>query len=310
MLVEEELARLSPDRDMLLTVGVFDGVHLGHKRLISQLVARARGHDLLSGVVTFRQHPIEFLSPDTRLPYLTNLAEKTNLLKNEGVDTVVAVSFTQELAELSARQFLSLLKKHLRMRGLVVGPDFALGRAREGNASALHKLGREMGFSVAVIPIVKANGEVVSSTVIRQALAEGDMKRVATLLERLFSLKGRVISGAGRGLKLGFPTANLEVDSKQALPPEGVYATWAYVDNEIRPSMTSIGRRPTFDGNKLTIETYILDYRGNLYGRELRIDFVERLREEKRFDSVEGLKRQIAEDIERGRAILNAQLKH
>jgi len=309
MRVEEELAELSSEKDMLLTIGVFDGVHLGHKYLISQLKERARQQNLLSGVVTFRQHPLEVLSPQTELPYLTNLEEKVNLLKKEGVEAVITLSFTPELAQLSASQFVSLLKKYLRMRGLVIGPDFALGRDREGNADTLRKLGQEMGFSVTVIPPVKINGEIVSSTAIRNALANGDMKRVVSLIGRPFSLQGRVTTGAGRGLKLGFPTANLEIDPKQTLPPEGIYATWAYIDGKAYQSVTNIGRRPTFGGNGRTVETYILNYRGNLYGRELKIELVERLRGEKRFDTVEELKKQITEDVKRGKAVLDSRTR-
>ncbi len=307
MQVEEELAKLPPEKDMLLTIGVFDGVHLGHKYLISQLTERARQQNLLGGVVTFSQHPQEVLSPQTKLPFLTNITEKVKLLKDEGVDAVIALSFTSELAGLSAREFVSLLKKYLRMRGLIIGPDFALGRNREGNADTLRVLGQDMNFSVTVIPPLRGSGEVVSSTAIRNALADGNMKRVLNLLGRSFSLQGRVTTGVGRGLKLGFPTANLEIDPKQALPADGVYATWAYIDDKPHQSVTNIGRRPTFGGNRRTVETYILNYHGNLYGRELRIEVVERLRNEKRFDAVEELKEQMAEDVKQGIALLNSQ---
>jgi len=306
MLIEKELAELSPEKDMLLTIGVFDGVHLGHKYLISQLMEHTKQQDLLSGVVTFRHHPREALSSQTKLPYLTSLTEKVNLLKNEGVDAVIILSFTHELAQLSARQFVGLLKKHLRMRGLIIGPDFALGRNREGSSDTLHTLGQDMNFSVAVIPPVRANGKVVSSTAIRNALTEGDVKRVTNLIGRSFSFCGGVTAGVGRGLELGFPTANLEVDPKQAIPAEGVYATWAYIDGKAYQSMTNIGRRPTFSGDERTVETYILDYHGNLYESELKIDIVERLRSEKRFDTVEGLKKQIAEDVRQGIAVLDS----
>ncbi len=177
-LKEFSQAELSPEKDTLLTIGVFDGVHLGHKYLLAQLTGRARQQNLLSGVVTFRQHPQGVLSPRTKLPYLTNLAEKVSLLKNEGVDAVIVLSFTRKLAQLSASQFVGLLKKHLRMRGLVIGPDFVLGRSREGNADMLRKLGQDMNFSVTVITPMMVNGEVISSTAIRDALAIGDMKKV------------------------------------------------------------------------------------------------------------------------------------
>ena len=307
MQVEKELARVSPKKDMLLTIGVFDGVHLGHKYLLSQLKEQARQQNLLSGVVTFRQHPQEVLAPQTKLSFLTDPAERTNLLKNEGIEVIITLSFTHELAQLSTRQFISLLKNYLGMRGMVVGPDFALGQNREGNIDALRTLAQDKDFSVTVVPPIMINGEVVSSTAIRNALADGDMKRVHNLVGRPFSLHGRVISGAGRGIKLGFPTANLDINSQQALPAEGVYATWAYIDDKAYHSMTNIGKRPTFGGNERTVEAYVLNYHSDLYGHELRIDIIERLRSEKQFHTEEELKKQIAEDIKQGRAILNSR---
>ncbi len=307
MQVEKELAQLSPQKDTLLTIGVFDGVHLGHKYLISQLKKCASEQGLLSGVVTFRQHPQEVLLPQTKLPFLTSLAQRISLLKDEGVEVIAVLSFNCELAQLSPRQFLSLLKKYLRMRGLVVGPDFALGRNREGNTNTLRALGQDMNFSVSVVPPVMINGERVSSTAIRKALAEGDMGRVHNLFGRYFNLSAPVISGAGRGKGLGFPTANLDVDPKQALPADGVYATWVYIDNGCYHSVTNIGRRPTFDGNQRTVEVYVLDYHSDLYRRNLRIDVIERLRGEKQFNTAQELARQIAEDVKQGKAILNSR---
>jgi len=307
MQIEEELGELSPEKDMLLAIGVFDGVHLGHKYLLSQLMEHARQQNLLSGVVTFRQHPQEVLSPQTRLPFLTDLAGRINLLRNEGVDAIVTLSFTSELAQLSARQFVSLLKRYLKMRGLVIGPDFTLGRNREGNTNSLRTLGQDMNFTVAVIPPVTINGEVVSSTAIRNALANGDMKRVLSLAGRPFSLGGRVTSGTGRGLKLGFPTANLDIAAEQALPADGVYATWAYINGRTYQSMTNVGKSPTFGGSQRTVEVYVLDYHSDLYGHELKIDVMAQLRSEERFDTVDELKKQITEDIKQGRAILNSR---
>jgi len=299
MQVVEELAKLSPNTGMILTIGVFDGVHLGHKSLISQLTGQAKRHDMLSGVVTFCQHPQEVLSPSTKLPRLTSLAERTSLLRKEGVDEVIILTFSPELAELSARQFVSLLKKYLRMQGLVIGPDFALGKNREGNASVLHSLGLDMDFSVTAIPPIKINGEAVSSTAIRNALANGDIKRVYNLLGRYFSMEGQVIAGTHRGVEFGFPTVNLDVDTEQALPLDGVYSTWAHIDDKVYESMTNISKHPTFGSNERTVEVYIFDYHGNLCDRELRIDIVERLCSEKKFHSVEKLKKQITEEIKK-----------
>jgi len=307
MQVEKELAGQSPEKDTLLTVGVFDGVHLGHQYLISQLTKHAREQNLLSGVVTFRQHPQEIMSPQTGLPFLTDLDQRINLLKNEGVEAIFTLSFTPELSRLSAREFVGLLKRYLRMRGLVIGHDFALGQNREGDETALRKLGKEMDFSVKVVRAKLVNAELVSSTAIRKALADGDMKRVHRLIGRNFGFGGGVVTGAHRGKELGFPTANIEVNPGQALPPDGVYATWAYIDGQAYPSMTNIGQRPTFGNNERTVEVYVLDYQSNLYGHELRIDLIDRLRDEKKFNSVQELKDQIAEDIKQGRAILSRQ---
>ncbi len=306
MLVEEELALFHPKQDMLLAIGVFDGVHRGHKYLLSQLVEKARYEGLLSGVVTFKQHPREVLAPGTVLPYLTTLEQKVDLLREGGIDRVISLSFTPELAQLTAREFITLLRKHVRMAGLVVGPDFALGRGREGNIDVIRELGKEMGFSVTVVSPKLIGGEIVSSTTIRNALSEGDMEKVTRLLGRPFFLQSTVVTGAGRGTGLGFPTANLEIEQRQALPPDGVYATWAYVNGNAYQSMTNIGIRPTFGVNERNIEVFLLNYNGNIYDKTLKIGIVTRLRDEKRFDNIEALKKQIEEDVKRGKAILNS----
>lgn len=307
MSLEEELARLSPIKETLLSVGVFDGVHLGHKYLLKQLTRQAREQNLISAVVTFKQHPQAVLSPQTKLPFLTSLEQRIRLIKNEGVRAVITLSFTLEIAQMSALEFVSLLKKHLRMCGLIIGPDFALGRNREGNIDTLRSLGQSMDFKVTVVPPATINGEVISSTAVRNALARGDMKKVRDMSGRYFSLEGRVITGSGRGIELGFPTANLDIDLKQALPKDGVYATWSYIDNHARQSVTNIGKRPTFSENKRTIEVHILNYHGDLYRQELKIDIIERLRGEKKFSTAEELKKQITEDVRRARVILKGE---
>jgi riboflavin kinase/FMN adenylyltransferase len=265
---------------------------------------------LLSGVITFKQHPRELLSPHSRPSYLITLAEREQLLKNEGIDLVVPLSFTKELANLTAREFVSLLIKYLHMRGLVIGPDFALGKNREGNAKTLGDLGKELGFTVTSVDPKKIDGDVASSTAIRNALAEGNMQKVTKLLGHPFSLHGKVTTGEHRGVGLGFPTANIEVETQHALPPDGVYATWAYIGDKVYQSMTNIGKRPTFGAhNKRTVEVFILSYDQDLYGKDLRIELIERLRGERKFENPEALKRQINEDVKRGREILDAAAK-
>lgn len=305
MSVEEELAGLTPQKGMLLTIGVFDGVHLGHKYLLSELVEQARLKDLISGVVTFKQHPQRLLKPQSSLPFLTNLPQKIKLLKDEGVEAIITLSFTLELAQTGTHQFVSLLQKYLRMCGLVLGPDFTLGRNKEGNVAVLRALGQSMNFGLTVVPEITINGEVVSSTAIRNTLSRGNMRKVHDMLGRYFSLEGRVISGTGRGVELGFPTANLDIDPEWALPADGIYATWTYIENQRYQSVTNIGKRPTFGESEQTVEVYILNFQGNLYRHELKIDIIKRLRREQRFDTIEELKKQIEGDIKQARAILN-----
>jgi riboflavin kinase/FMN adenylyltransferase len=304
MLVEAELAKFSPKRGTLLTIGVFDGVHLGHRHLMAKLTELARKQGLQSGVITFSQNPKEVLAPKSQLPFLTDIERRIELIKDEGVNEVIPLTFTPELAALSPKEFLSPLKKRLNMKGLVVGPDFALGKNREGNTDVLRQLGQEMGFSLTVVPPLKIDDEVVSSTAIRQALAEGDMRRAQKLMGRPFRLHGRVVRGDKRGVELGFPTANLEIKAEQALPVDGVYTSRVFIDSQAYPAMTNIGTNPTFGGDKRLVEVYLLDYRGDLYERELAVEIIERLRGEIKFESPEELKKQIAEDVKRGKATL------
>jgi riboflavin kinase/FMN adenylyltransferase len=306
VLVEEELARFSSDKESVLTIGVFDGVHLGHQLLLAELLKQSKKRGMISGVVTFRHNPERLLSHHNKLPFLTDIEERLELLKQEGVKIVIPLSFTPELAQLGAREFIILLQKYLKMRGLVTGEDFALGKEREGDIENLKKLGKSMNFDVTVVPPLKINGETVSSTTIRKALAAGDMVKVRELLGRPFDLTGKVVTGYGRGVSLGFPTANLEVASEHVLPPDGVYAGRAYLNGNVYPSMINIGKNPTFGVNKRTVEAHLIDYHGDLYGTDLQLDVVARIREEMKFDNIEELQKQVAEDIIRGKAILDA----
>jgi riboflavin kinase/FMN adenylyltransferase len=304
MRVEEELKELTPHGETVLTVGVFDGVHLGHRRLIEYVRRQAMLKDCVPGVVTFRSHPLHTMSPESPLSYLTSLKERIELIQQLGIELIVPLSFDRELAGLSARQFLVLLQTHLKMRGLVVGPDFALGRNREGDVFALHTLGKELGVWVEVVHPEVINGDVVSSTVIRQALSRGDISKVNRLLGRCFALSGKIARGIGRGKQLGFPTANLAVGSDQAIPADGVYATKAQLTGRVYDSVTNIGKRPTFGSGERTVEVYLVDFDGVAYDEQLRIEFVERLRAEKRFETPDELKTQMKNDVEKALPIL------
>lgn len=308
-----DLSSFTPERETLLTIGVFDGVHLGHRHLIRKLIQRAAEGNFLSGVVTFNSNPKAVLSPRTKLARLTTPEERARLLKSLGVDLVVPITFTTEVAALSAREFVLYLKKYLKLRGLVIGPNFALGRGREGNVATLQTLGQELGFTVEVVKPLLVEDTLVSSTAVREALARGDMKTTTKLLGRYFSLTGLVAGGFERGHGiLGFPTANIQLEQEQALPEDGVYATLAHVEDKVYQSVTNIGVKPTFGKGERTVEVHILDFTGDLYGRKLTIELVERLRAEVKFAGPEELAAQIKEDVEQAKTVLklSAGAKH
>jgi riboflavin kinase / FMN adenylyltransferase len=295
--IEKELAGLTPTRPTLVSVGVFDGLHLGHQTLIKRLVDECRSREILSAVVTFRQHPMSLLEPNVVVPALTSLTERVRLIRQMGVDIIVTLNFTHELAEMGAQPFVLLLQQHLKMHGMILGWDFALGRHREGSLAALHDLGERLGFTTEIVGPVKLGGEVISSTSIRKALTAGDIAKANAMLGRPFSLEGTVVSGEGRGTALGFPTANLDLDPALALPSDGVYATFAHLDGANKPSATFIGTKHTFGGTERVVEVHIIGHSGELYRRTLRIDIMERLRGVEKFPNPEQLITQINKDV-------------
>ncbi|NPA91189.1 MAG: bifunctional riboflavin kinase/FAD synthetase [Chloroflexi bacterium] len=290
-----------------VTIGNFDGVHLGHQHLIRHVVEDARAHGRVPAVVTFQPHPRLVLHPGERMAYISSWEERLALLEAVGVEVVAVVRFNLQVAQMAARTFTQELVSRLGMESLWVGPDFALGRNREGTVDRLRELGQEQGFSVHVVPPFLLDGEPVRSNYIRELVGEkGDVRRAARLLGRYFTLSGIVIHGDGRGAQLGVPTANLAFAPNRLIPANGVYATWVYLNGERWPGATNVGYRPTVAGSNptRTVETHIIGLQRNLYYRALRLEFVERLREERRFDSVSALKAQIREDVAEAARIL------
>lgn len=297
MSIDKELADINPSAGTLLTIGVFDGVHLGHQHLLKHLRDKASDMGLPCAVITFKAHPQSVLTSGRPVVWLTELRERIRLIKDQGIDTVIALSFTKEVKDLSASDFIHKLHEHFNLKGLVVGPDFAMGKGREGDISKLEELGREIGFSVEVMPPFLIGSEVVRSSGIRKALTEGDVAKAGRFLGRPFVIKGKVITGEGRGRTLGYPTVNLELDPDMAIPKDGVYATITRVDDWSMPSVTNIGTRPTFGVGKRTKETHILNFGGNLVGEMIEVSFIDRLRDETKFSGEEQLKEQIKLDI-------------
>jgi riboflavin kinase/FMN adenylyltransferase len=311
-LAREELSRAAPGRPSAVTIGKFDGVHRGHQHLVGLLRERAREAGLASVVVTLHPHPVSVLRPGTKITYLCSLEERVDLLRALGVDSVAVLSFTSELAQLSYRDFLALLIEQLDLRMLLVGPDLALGRDREGSVDALRALGDERGFQVDVVELLMEDAAKVGSGAVRDALAAGGMETVNGLLGRPFALRGPVVRGDERGAGIGFPTANIAVAPDLALPSLGVYVTRAYLGEATYRSVTNVGHRPTFAGGseRPTIETHLLDFEGDCYERELRIEFLHRLREERRFAGPAELVAQIRKDVEAGRAYFAEEERH
>ena len=307
-LARRELARVAPGRPSAVTIGVFDGVHRGHQHLVASLCERARAEGLAAVALTFNPHPRTVLRPGSAVTYLTSLEERVELLQALGLDAVGVLAFTSELAQLSPRDFLALLVDELDMRLLMVGPDFAMGRNRSGTIGVMRQVGEELGFNVEVAPLLAEDGEKVGSSSVRQALSQGDVALVARLLGRPFSLRGPVVAGDRRGRTLGFPTANIAIGLDRALPEYGVYVTRAFVGETAYESCTSIGIRPTFDVEpRPTVETFILDFDEDVYGQEMRIDLLERLRGELKFESVDDLVAQMHRDIEDTRAYFRSE---
>ena len=304
MQVIDELSKAELNYDSVLTIGAFDGIHLGHQHLIARLVQQARDTNRLAGLVTFHPHPSVVLAHRTAAKYLTTPGEKIAILSTLGLDLVALLPFNQEMARTPARQFVARICRYLRMKELWVGADFALGHNREGDVKALREMGREMGFTVHAIEPLLWEGQVISSTWIRSLVRRGQVEEAAHLLNRYPSLSGEVVRGAQRGRCLGFPTANLEVRPERAIPADGVYAVYVVLGEKRYQGVANIGVRPTFDNGQRTIEVHLLDFQGNLYGCDLVLEFVARLRSEKRFAKLEELKAQIEADIACAREVL------
>lgn len=296
------------EQGTVVTVGTFDGVHRGHWEVLQEIRRRARSTGRRSVLLTFDPHPLRIVRPDRAPPLLTTPVEKKEILAGSGLDYAVFLPFTVELSRYEPRRFVEeVLIGQLGVRELVIGYDHGFGRGRSGDAETLRAIGREIGFAVDVVPPVIADGQPISSTSIREALQAGDAESAAEGLGRPYGMRALVVRGDGRGRQLGFPTANLAVASSDKLiPPAGIYAVRGVTRAGTFPGALHLGPRPTFVGAPPTIELHLIDFDADLYGEEVRVDFVHRIRDVLPFQSVEALVAKIREDVAEARRILGA----
>jgi riboflavin kinase / FMN adenylyltransferase len=287
------------------TIGNFDGVHVGHKKIIDSVKKEALEKGLSSCVITFHPHPQKVLQ-NIDVPLLVPIRERLKLLERQGVDYVACYTFTRELSQISATDFITdTLVGKLNLKHLIVGPDFSFGRKREGNAELLRVMGEKLGFETRVLEPAVIDGRIVSSSAVRNFVREGDVREASQFLGYDFYIEGQIIEGERRGRQIGFPTLNLDTDW-DILPRVGVYATRVYIEEEKKESITNVGYRPTFGSDGLLVETHIFDFDRDVYGKRVRVEFIERVRDEQKFDGPDALVDQINKDVLKVKKILAA----
>lgn len=295
----------SGSRKVCVAIGVFDGVHLGHQQVIRQTISDSQQHEAISVVVTFDCHPNSIVAPDRTPSLIYPLSKKLRVVESMGIDTTLLIHFDKTFSQISAEEFIRGLAHNFKnIHSVCVGSNFTFGHKRQGNVELLKKLGQELKFAVHGLSAVALDGERVSSTRIRDAIRNGNLDAASQMLGRAYSLAGKIVEGDKVGRKLGFPTANLDV-AGLVLPPNGVYAAHAEVAGQTHRAAVNIGARPTMQNStpQLHIEAHLLDFSGDLYGQEMELTFVEKLRDEQKFPSPEALKQQIQKDIEAARKL-------
>ncbi len=287
-----------------LTIGVFDGVHRGHQAIIQQLTAGAHASGAPAVVLSFHPHPASILA-DIEIPCLTTPEERAALLAALGVDYVITLPFSRELAAQSPEEFMAAIAAPLGLRQLLIGYDFALGKNRAGTPERLTQIGKQLGYETRLLQAIQAEGVILSSSRVRRLLQSGEVAQAAAILGRFYTLTGPVVPGDGRGRTIGIPTANMDFPAGKLLPARGVYACRAGVNGKIYPALVNIGLRPTFTSGDPAprVEAHLLDFSANLYGQAMQLEFVHYLRSEQKFASAEALVAQIRADIEQARRI-------
>lgn len=299
MRIYRDIAEIKGAEKSVVTVGTFDGFHLGHQSILEQIKEIAAGNGLKSTIVTFEPHPRKVLgNSNGGINILTTLDEKLRIFREAQIDQVLIIPFTREFAKISPAEFVeNILVEKLSAKEIVIGHDHHFGRNREGGYAELQRLGKLFDFSVHQVPEYRQNGELISSSLIRNLLESGNVEKAAEYMGRPYAIFGTVIRGNGRGREIGFPTANLEVDHEDKLiPAEGVYAVDVLLKEAVYKGMMNIGRRPTFDFDSLTLEVHIFNFSAYIYGEILEIRFKKYIRQEKKFSGIDELRSQLQKD--------------
>ncbi|RQD75389.1 MAG: bifunctional riboflavin kinase/FAD synthetase [Candidatus Syntrophonatronum acetioxidans] len=303
-----ELENYKGEHPLILALGNFDGLHMGHRKILEYTIIKATKEKARSGVLVFDPHPLKIINPSQEIPLLTPLHFRAELINEMGIDIFLVASFNEELAKIFPEDFVKdYLVKKFKVKGVVVGFDYSFGYGGLGKVDHLKKFGQDYGFDVEVIKPYKIKGRAVSSSLIRRFITSGEVEEASLYLGYHFTLEGEVVPGEGLGKIIGFPTANLAVSENLVIPGNGVYLTITSFRGRELYSLTNIGLKPTFQGKKRTIETHILDFNDNIYKHELRIKFLQKIRNEVPFANMEELKKQISQDIKIAREIISQE---
>lgn len=294
-----------PYESTAVALGNFDGLHTAHMEIIKRCKKHARNHGLKCGILLFNEHT-QRITHNNDIKIITPLTQKLRILEEAGIDFVYLRDFDKEFKELSPEAFIQLLIERLHMKAVCVGYDYRFGHMAKGDTKLLEKLGYDLGFEVIVVDEIDHNGVTVKSTAIRHYVEDGSVQHAANMLGRPFSIEGKVVKGLQNGTKMGIPTANIEYTDNMLIPHTGVYAGFTSIDGKRYPSVINVGSNPTFGADKITVESHILDYNGDLYDKVICVEFIKRIRGEKRFYSVDALKAQIHEDTAKARKELSS----
>ena len=294
-----ELDSYKIQRNTIFSIGMFDGIHLGHQHLLKKLCDVAMSKSYKSGIITFTDHPRKLFDPSTLIPLITTIDDKKSFIQNLGIDYVVPIIFDKSISELTFEQFIKTIKDCANLKGLVLGPDTAIGHKRQGTPEKLIELGNKLDYKVYNVDQLDFDNKRISSSLVREAISEGNMDLTSKYLGRDYSISGTVVKGKGIGNSvLGYPTANIDISSiNTILPANGIYATKINVDSDEFYGATSIGFNPTFNNVQISIESYLIDFNGDLYGKEIDISFIKWIRAEESFANTVELQKQMSDDV-------------